>query len=201
MIKIWVIILNILSAFEFRIADKFGEAIAITSHFLLFWFIPITILYIHHNIFPLIAIVIALFYIYVLSGDIFLSVFGHEKLKKKRGMVDITNVHEMRAEIISALVKYTGGIISFATIFNSLQKIFRGNAFVIPNPSPFAYIDFLYFSVSTITTVGFGDIMPIMWVSKAFVILEILFGLGFVLLLFTMLISLYIDIQRKKKYD
>ncbi len=158
-------------------------------------------IYIPLKFFPIIGIIIALFYVYVLAGDIFLSVFGHEKLEKKRGMVDITNVHEMRAEIIAALVKYMGGIISFATIFNGLQKIFDGGAFIISHPSPFPYFDLLYFSLVTITTVGYGDIQSALWISKSFVIIEILFGLGFVILLFTMLISLYIDIQRKKKYE
>lgn len=201
MLKVWVAILNFLSDFEFRIADKVGEAPAIISHFFLFWLFPIILIYIPLKFFAFIGIIIALFYIYVLAGDIFLSVFGHEKLEKKRGMVDITNVHEMRAEIVAALVKYAGGIISFATIFNGLQKIFDGGAFIVSHPSPFAYFDLLYFSLVTITTVGYGDIQAALWVSKAFIVIEILFGLGFVILLFTMLISLYIDIQRKKKYD
>lgn len=194
-------ILNFLSALEYKIADKLGEAPSVISHFFLFWILPIILIYIPLKFFPIIGIIIALFYVYVLAGDIFLSVFGHEKLEKKRGMVDITNVHEMRAEIIAALVKYMGGIISFATIFNGLQKIFDGGAFIISHPSPFPYFDLLYFSLVTITTVGYGDIQSALWISKSFVIIEILFGLGFVILLFTMLISLYIDIQRKKKYE
>ena len=201
MLKAWVAILNFLSDLEFRIADWVGEALAVTSHFFVFWTLPIILLYIPSKYFSIIAILIALFYIYVLLGDIFLSVFGHEKLEKKRGMVDIANIHEMRAEMIGALIKFTGGIVSFATIFNCLQKIYNGGAFIIPNPSPFPYFDLLYFSVITITTVGYGDIVPAIWVSKVFTITEILFGAGFVLLVFTMLISLYIDIQRKKKYD
>ena len=200
MLKVWVSILNLLSAIEFKIADKLGEATAIISHFSFFWLFPIMLLYLPLKLFTVMGIFLALFYIFVLAGDIFLSVFGHEKLEKKRGMVDITNVHEMRAEIISALVKYVGAIISFATIFNGLQKIFDGSAFYITHPSSFPYFDLLYFSLVTITTVGYGDIQPTIWVSKSFVIFEIVFGLGFVLLLFTMLISLYIDIQRKKKY-
>jgi hypothetical protein len=200
LLKVWVSILNLLSAIEFKIADKLGEAIAIISHFSFFWLFPILLLYLPLKLFTVMGIFLALFYIFVLAGDIFLSVFGHEKLEKKRGMVDITNVHEMRAEIIGALVKYVGAIISFATIFNGLQKIFDGSAFYITHRSPFPYFDLLYFSLVTITTVGYGDIQPTIWVSKSFVIFEIVFGLGFVLLLFTMLISLYIDIQRKKKY-
>lgn len=116
-------------------------------------------------------------------------------------MIDITTVQEMRAEIIGALIKYIGGVISFATIFRGLQILLDGKAFVIKDPSLFSYFDMLYYSLVTITTVGYGDIKPTHWISKSFVMGEIMFGLGFVLLLFTMLISLYIDIQRKKKYE
>lgn len=198
MLKVWIAILNFLSAKEFKIADKLGEASAIISHFFVFWILPIILLYLPLKFFAALGIVIALFYIYVLAGDIFLSVFGHEKLEKKRGMIDITNVREMREEITGALIKYIGGIISFATIYNGLQQIFQGKAFVIYHPSPFPYFDLLYFSLVTITTVGYGDIEPAIWVSKTFVIIEILFGLGFIVLFLTILISLYIDIQRKK---
>jgi hypothetical protein len=195
-----VAVLNFLSALEFRIADKLGEATAIVFHFFLFWIFPIILLYLPSRIFIAIGIAIAMFYVFILAGDVFFSVFGHEKLEQKRGMIDITSVHEMRKEIISALVKYIGGIISFATIYNGLQQIFQGEAFVISHPSFIPYFDLLYFSLVTITTVGYGDIQPGLWVSKIFVISEILFGVGFALLLITMLISVYIDIQRKKKY-
>jgi hypothetical protein len=198
---LWVFVLNKLSAFEFNIADKTNEIVAIFTHFLIFWIFPIVTLFIPLKYIPILGIIICLFYIYVLFGDIFLSVFGHEKLEKKRGMIDITTVPEMRAEIIGALIKYIGGIISFATIYNGLQMLYSGRAFAVTNPSPFPYFDLLYYSLVTITTVGYGDITPSLWVSKIFVMGEILFGLGFALLLFTMLISLYIDIQRKKKYE
>ena len=200
MLKALVAILNFLSALEFRIADKLGEATAIIFHFFLFWMFPIILLYLPIKILTATGIFIALFYVFVLAGDVFFSVFGHEKLEKKRGMIDITSVHEMREEIISALVKYIGGIISFATIYNGLQQLFQGKAFIISHPTPIPYFDLLYFSLVTITTVGYGDIQPGHWVSKIFVGSEILFGVGFALLLITMLISVYIDIQRKKKY-
>ena len=200
-LRIWVSVLNKLSEFEFKIADKLNEIAAIFAHFFIFWIVPVLLLYIPFKYIAFLSILIALFYIYVLFGDIFLSVFGHENLEKKRGMIDITTVPEMRAEIMGALIKYMGGVISFATIFKSLQILLDGRAFVIQNPSAFSYFDMLYYSLVTITTVGYGDITPAHWISKLFIIGEIMFGLGFVLLLFTMLISLYIDIQRKKKYE
>lgn len=200
-LRVWVSVLNKLSEFEFKIADKLNEIAAIFAHFFVFWIVPILLLYIPFKYIPILSILIAIFYIYVLFGDIVLSVFGHEKLEKKRGMIDITTVQEMRAEIFGALIKYLGGVISFATIFRGLQILLGGKAFVIQNPSAFSYFDMLYYSFVTITTVGYGDITPAHWVTKLFVMGEIMFGLGFVLLLFTMLISLYIDIQRKKKYE
>jgi len=201
MIRVWVSLLNLLSAWEFKIADKLGEGAAIGSHFFFFWIIPIIFLYLPFDGFAVLGIIIALFYIFVLAGDIFLSVFGHEKLEKKRGMIDITSVREMREEIVGALIKFVGGIISFATIYNGLQNITAGRAFIISNPSPLPYFDLLYYSIVTITTVGYGDIHPSLWISRVFAVTEILFGIGFVVLFLTMLISIYIDIQHKKKYD
>ena len=201
MLRIWVAVLNFLSALEFRIADKAGDFAAVVFHFFLFWVLPIILLYVPLDFFPIVGIVLALFYIYLLAGDMFLSVFGHEELEQKRGMIDISNVQEIREEITGAMIKYFGGVISFATIYCGLQELLGGRAFSIPDPSSLPYVDFLYFSVVTIATVGYGDILATHWIAKAFVCGEIFFGLSFVLLIFTMLVSLYIDIQRKKTYD
>ncbi len=201
MTRLWIALLNFFSDLESRIADRVGEAPAVLFHFFLFWALPIVFIYLPVRFLSLLGIVLAFFYIFILIGDIFFSVFGHDKLEKKRGMIDITSVQEIRQEIIGALVKYFGGVVSFATIFNGLQTFMRGRAFAVPDPSPLPYFDLFYFSVVTIATVGYGDIRPVHWVSRVFTITEIVFGLGFVLLLFTMLISVYIDIQQKKKKE
>lgn len=145
-LRIWVSVLNKLSEFEFKIADKLNEIAAITAHFFIFWITPILLLYIPFKYISFLSISIALFYIYVLFGDIFLSVFGHENLEKKRGMIDITTVQEMRSEIIGSLIKYMGGIISFATIFRGIQILLAGKAFIVQNPSAFSYFDMLYYT-------------------------------------------------------
>ncbi len=136
MTSLWIGLLNFFSNLEFRIADRLGEAPAILFHFLLFWILPVVFLYLPVRFFSLVGIGLAVFYIFILIGDIFFSVFGHEKLEKKRGMIDITSVQEIKQEIIGALVKYFGGVISFATIFNGLQIFLKGQAFAVPNASP-----------------------------------------------------------------
>lgn len=44
------------------------------------------------------------------------------------------------------------------------------------------YVDCLYFSTITITTVGFGDISPSLWYSKVTVALEVIFGQALIVL-------------------
>ncbi|MCJ7612699.1 MAG: hypothetical protein MUP19_10595, partial [Candidatus Aminicenantes bacterium] len=150
MTKSWIVLLSFFSNLEFRLADKLGEVVATLFHFFLFWVLPVVLIYLPSKVFAVAGIVLAFFYIYILIGDILFSVFGNEKLEKKRGMLDIVNVQEMRQEIIGALIKYLGGVVSFATIFNGLQILSSGRAFIVPNPSPVPYFDLFYFSIVTI---------------------------------------------------
>jgi hypothetical protein len=198
-LKVWVHVLNAVSAVEFAIADRAGEAVAALFHFGVFWGLPIALLAVPHPAAAGVAIACAAFYVWLLAGDVFLSVFGHEDLEHRRGMIDIASVREMRAEIAGAFVKYLGGIVSFATIYTGVQNVTGGAAFSVPHPSPWAYVDFLYFSGVAITTVGFGDIVPTLAASRMVVLVEVLFGLGFALLLVGMLIAVYIDIQRRRE--
>ena len=168
-------------------------------HFFLFWLLPFVLVILPGKAFEVAGIGIAVFYIFILIGDHFCSVFGHEKLEKKRGMIDIDSVAEIREAIEGAILKYIGIIVSYATIYCGLQDYSADRAFLIANTAGFKYFDFLYYSVVTITTVGYGDVLAVTWPAKLFVMTEILFGMGYVLLLFTMLITVYVDIQKKKQ--
>jgi hypothetical protein len=198
MSKIWLALFNSISRFEFAIAEKLGESTAIAVHFFLFWILPFMLVLLSGKAFEVAGIGIALFYIFILLGDHFFSVFGHEKLEKKRGMIDISTIAEIREAIEGAILKYLGIMVSYATIYCGLQDYTQGKAFVIANSSGSHYYDLLYYSLITITTVGYGDILPVTWLAKLFVMTEILFGMGYVLLLFTLLITVYIDIQKNK---
>lgn len=199
MSRIWFAIFHTLARIEFVIAERLGETAAAATHFLVLWLLPVVLVLMPGKPFQVAGIAIAMFYIFILVGDHFFSVFGHERLERKRGMIDIEAVPEIQEAIVGAILKYAGIIVSFATVFDGLQDFSGGTAFVIVNPCGLPYFDFIYYSVITITTVGYGDIMPVTWPAKLMTITEILFGLGYVLLLFTMLITVYIDIHKRKK--
>lgn len=198
MLRVWVNTLNILSRAESALADRIGDPCTVAVHFLFFWGVPAALLYLPPPFFPVLGIAMSAFYIYLIAGDMILSVFGHEGLEHQRGMLDITSVREMRKEIFAALIKYLGGAVSFATIYNGIQELSAGGAFNVVSASTTRYFDLFYFSLITISTVGYGDIYPLTPFARTAVMAEIVFGLGYAILLFSMLVSLYIDLQRRK---
>ena len=197
MFKVWVFLLNVISSIEGRVADRFGEASSHFLHILFFWFLPIALVISPLNWLSILGLIVATFYIFLLIGDVLLSVFGHEQLEQKRGLLDIESVAEVKDEVVNAITKYMGAILSYATLYYALHKLIEGEAFSIESPSRCAYFDFLYYSLTTITTVGYGDIVPRVWICKLLACSEILFGVGFAILMFAILVSVYIDIQSR----
>lgn len=90
---------------------------------------------------------------------------------------------------------YQGAIEDF---IEKLEKKIDGYHMIINTPltSPigiWSYWDFLYFSVITLTTVGYGDILPNSTTVRMVVILEILLG--------SLLLIVFINLAASKKTD
>ena len=64
-----------------------------------------------------------------------------------------------------------------ALLYFVLFVIFSGAIFYM-RVENWSFLDALYFSVITLTTVGYGDISPVTDIGKAFTIIYILVGLG-----------------------
>ncbi|WP_236974748.1 potassium channel family protein [Membranihabitans maritimus] len=62
-----------------------------------------------------------------------------------------------------------------------------------------SWIDSLYFSVITLTTIGYGDFSPQTSVGKLFTIFYILMGLGMILSFIHTVYNHYNEIKRKAK--
>jgi voltage-gated potassium channel Kch len=52
--------------------------------------------------------------------------------------------------------------------------------------------DFLYYSFSTLTTVGYGDIVPVTSVARSFAVLEAIVGVMYLAIIISRLVGLYI---------
>jgi voltage-gated potassium channel Kch len=59
-----------------------------------------------------------------------------------------------------------------------------------------SYIDAFYFTIITLTTVGYGDMAPTLPVTKLFTVVYIVFGLG----VFSAFIALIADRSRKQDF-
>jgi voltage-gated potassium channel len=55
------------------------------------------------------------------------------------------------------------------------------------------YLDSFYFSATTLTTVGFGDLHPTSDISKIFTVFYVLFGVGIILYAVTLFGSHYVE--------
>ena|SRR3989338_2997347 len=56
-----------------------------------------------------------------------------------------------------------------------------------------SYLDSVYFSTTTITTVGFGDLHPNSVLSKMFTIVYVIIGVGSALYTFTLIAEYYVE--------
>lgn len=90
-----------------------------------------------------------------------------------------------------ALRSYVGLIVYFAIAYYFLWGC-------APGKKEFHnYFDSLYFSTTTITTLGYGDFVPSSWITKALTIYEVLLGL----LLIVVAIGTYIGHASGERAD
>jgi ion channel len=196
MMKFWIGILHFFSQLEGAIADRFGGFATNCLHFFFWWMIPVVLGSSGHSTLQLVGLLMALFYILMLTADILLSAFGHEDLELRRGLLDIRSFSQIREEITAAFIKYMGLLISFATIAFCLDQFYGGTAYFNQSRLAWDWPNFLYLSAMTITTVGYGDIHPIVIWGKLFCMLEVLIGTAYLVLMFTMLVSIYVGLHR-----
>jgi len=82
---------------------------------------------------------------------------------------------------------------SFSGIANWYQA---GAADLVKTDPP--WTDLLYYSYSTLTTLGYGDIIPKTSVARTFAILEAIFGVMYLAIIISRLVGLYITQSKKE---
>ena len=88
-----------------------------------------------------------------------------------------------------ALYSYAELIILYAFIFYILSGIFSAYGNLAFKDTLIDMIDAIYFSGVTITTLGYGDIQPNVWITKFLAVFEVLNGFALIIVSFTVYVS------------
>jgi hypothetical protein len=101
--------------------------------------------------------------------------------------------------IYGAVVVYLLIAITWAYIFRVIEVLQPGSFTIVQGLGEEARFTFLYYSVVTITTLGYGDITPVTDVAKSFSALEAIVGQIYLMVLVARLVGTHIAQSMDKK--
>jgi hypothetical protein len=111
----------------------------------------------------------------------------------------IVGLPEVGLRIAELLANIVAFFMFSASLLYSLSISDR-NSFTYSSPGPIHWFGLLYFTVVTTTTVGYGDITPTTSLSRAVVLIMIIFGFTFIPLQLTFLAQKLLFGERSKTY-
>lgn len=80
-----------------------------------------------------------------------------------------------RHDLLFFLTVYLATIVEFGLCYLHLDRVMGAPAFAVAHPGPPA-LDFIYYSTVTFTTLGFGDITAIHWLSRMLTAMQGILG-------------------------
>ena len=87
----------------------------------------------------------------------------------------------------------------WAFMFDVIATLRPGSFQITANPSQGTRVHFIYYSFVTITTVGYGDILPVSLTARAFSIVEMVVGQVYLVVLIARLVGINITQSMEKK--
>lgn len=123
------------------------------------------------------------------------NIFDYFKPDKK-GIMRLLTMPKHKLRIWEVIENWILLIISFGAIFYSV-----GLKFPESFSGPLSTVDSIYFSFVTITTLGYGDIVPKTLLSKSIVITEVTLGCIFIVVVFTTFLNVWLKRKNEKIDD
>jgi voltage-gated potassium channel Kch len=68
--------------------------------------------------------------------------------------------------IVDSIIKFLSGVLIESTYFLTFDELSESKGYhpFAKNNAIMTYVDAIYFSIVTVSTIGYGDIFPILWV-------------------------------------
>ena len=101
--------------------------------------------------------------------------------------------------IYGAVAVYLLMALMWAFVFDVIETLRPGSYQVTTNPLHGTRVHFVYYSFVTITTVGYGDILPVSLTARAFSIVEMITGQVYLVVLIARLVGINITQSMDKK--
>ena len=101
--------------------------------------------------------------------------------------------------IYGAVVVFLLMALMWAFIFDVIETLAPGSFQVTADHAQGARVHFVYYSFVTITTVGYGDILPVSPIARAFSILEMVVGQFYLIILIARLVGINITQSLENK--
>jgi voltage-gated potassium channel len=95
--------------------------------------------------------------------------------------------------IAGSIVVFLLMALAWAFAYRAVEVIDPGSFSLNNRSAPLAPGDFRYFSLITITTVGYGDIAPVGPIARAFAMLEAVIGQMYLVILVSWLVGMYVS--------
>ena len=108
--------------------------------------------------------------------------------------------YEVTLDVIyGAVAVYLLMALMWAFMFDVIETLRPGSYQVTANPIHGTRVHFIYYSFVTITTVGYGDILPVSLTARAFSIVEMIVGQVYLVVLIARLVGINITQSMEKK--
>ena len=99
--------------------------------------------------------------------------------------------------LFASIVAYVFIALAFSRVYEITQTIHPGS--FGPSEAPYSSLELSYFSLVTIATLGYGDILPRSPLTQVLAVLEAVVGQFYVAVLVAWLVSTYIRDQEKRR--
>ncbi|MBI5223866.1 two pore domain potassium channel family protein [Candidatus Micrarchaeota archaeon] len=116
----------------------------------------------------------------------------------------IMNANEVNMQVIFAAISlYILVGITWGFAYTLIELVKPGSFYFSEqiSRSQFVWPDLLYFSFITLTTLGYGDIVPISALARSFTIIEAIMGVFYIAITISRLVSLYKTEDKKERSE